>query len=95
MSKNGKKGHHTSVDKELKKSISWLESQPEITKVVLSLCESCRHSYSPGTIRCSRDEVGGLKLIAHGGKGVMNIFVKIEEENKQKFLENLDQRFKK
>jgi len=89
-----KRGKHTSVDKELKKSIKWLEGLDCVKKVVFSSCESCRHSFKPGTIRYSRDESAGVKLIGHGGTGIMNIFVKVEDENKEAFLELLKSKFK-
>jgi len=92
MSKS-KKGKHTSIDKELKKSVKWLEGMECVKKVVFTSCESCRHSYAPGTLRYSRDEAGGVRLIGHGGKGIMNIYVKLDDGAKDGFLEKLKDKF--
>ena len=87
-----KKGKHKTVDKELKPSIAWLESINYVEKVILGLCESARHKYKPGTLRYQMDLVGGLSLKAYGGRGVMNVHVKID---KAKYKEDLLAKLKK
>jgi len=89
-----KKGKHKSVDKELKPSISWLESLPAVEKIVLGLAESARHSYTPGTIRYQMDTLGGIKIKAYGGRGVMDIYIKVSDENKEGLLEKMRERWK-
>ena len=81
-----KKGKHTTTGKALKPSVKWLESFPEVEKVVLNLSEGCRTSYPPGHIRHSRDVPAGIKLIGHSDNGIVNIFVKVSDENKAKLL---------
>lgn len=88
-----KKGKHKSVDKELKTSISWLESLPAVEKIVLGLAESARHSFTPGVIRYQMDTLGGIKVKAYGGKGVMDIFIKVSEENKEELLSKIKKRW--
>lgn len=72
------KGKHTTVDKHLKNNILWLEKLPGVKKVVLGICEACRHRYAPGQIRYKMDVEGGIKAVGYSGTGVIDIFVKIE-----------------
>lgn len=88
-------GRHTSVEKELKKSIKWLESLTVVDKVILGVYESARHHYTPGMITFARETQGGLALKAYGGNGIMKLFVKIKQENLNTFLELLEKRFAK
>lgn len=92
MSKD-KRGRHKSVDKELKPSLAWLESQPIVKKVVLGLCESARHSYSPGTLRYQMDAPGGIKVKAYGGNGVIDMFVKVGADDKEALLGLMTERW--
>lgn len=71
-------GRHKSLDKHLKHSIRWLESISGVTKVVLGISESCRHKFTPGTLRFKMDVAGGIKINAYSGNGVMDVFVKID-----------------
>jgi hypothetical protein len=89
-----KKGKHKTIDKELKPSVSWLESLPYVKKVVLGIAESARHKYSPGTLKYQFDQPGGVKIKAYGGKGVMDLYVKITPEHKPEFLKRLSERWK-
>lgn len=88
-----KKGKHQSVDKELKPSIAWLESQDCVAKVVLGLCECARHAYKPGTLRFQMDAAGGIKIKAYGGNGVIDIYVKVDDEAKGDLLAKIKSRW--
>lgn len=77
------KGRHTSVDKHLKSNIHWVENMPGVEKVVLGFSESCRHKYPPGHIRFKTDVDGGIKVNAYSGKGVTDVFIKIEPISKR------------
>lgn len=92
MGKN-KRGHHRSVDKELKPSITWLESLTEVKKVVLNQTESARHAYSPGTLRYQMDSPGGIKMKAYGGNGVIDIYVKVDTDQKESLLKKIKGRW--
>ena len=82
-----KRGHHQSIDKELKRSILWLESLPFVKRVILGFTESCRHHYPPGTLRYQYDQPGGMRIIAYGGKGVVSLFVAVDPpENHDKLI---------
>jgi hypothetical protein len=72
------KGRHTSLDKHLKKHILWVEEIPGVQKVVLGFSEACRHKYPPGHIRFKSDVDGGIKVNGYSGKGVIDIFIKID-----------------
>lgn len=71
-------GRHKTLDKHVKRSVTWLEANPYVTKVVLGFSENCRHRYAPGHLRCKQNVRGGFKLNAYSGLGVTDIFVKIE-----------------
>jgi len=72
-------GRHTSVDKELKQAIRWLESLPIVKKVILGFCEAARHKYSPGTLQYAQDARGGVNLKAYGGTGIMKVYVQTDD----------------
>ncbi len=71
-------GRHKTLDKHVKRSVAWLEDIPYVTKVVLGFSENCRHRYAPGSLKYKRNVRGGFKMNAYSGKGVTDIFVKIE-----------------
>ncbi len=74
MSKQGK---HKTVAKDLKQSIKWLESFYENEKVIIGLSESCKHRYAPGHIKVKSEIAGGITLNGYTGKGVTNIYIRI------------------
>lgn len=71
------RGKHTSLDKNLKKSIKWLESVEGVQKIVLGFSEACRHKYAPGHLRYKMDADGGIKINGYSGNGVVDIFIRI------------------
>ena len=71
-------GRHTTLDKHVKRSVTWIESIPAVTKVVLGFSESCRHRYPPGHIRTRMNVRGGIKVNAYSGNGITDIFIKID-----------------
>ena len=87
-------GRHKSLCKSLKRNIAWLESLPAVTKVVLSFSECCRHKYPPGALRFKMDVDGGIKINAYSGRGVTDVFVKIEPISEREAIkEALRERF--
>jgi len=86
------RGRHKSLDKHLKPQIAWVEKLPGVQKVILGFSEACRHKYPPGHIRVTADVDGGIKLTGYSGKGVTDIFVRIDppsarEEVKRRIAE--------
>ena len=79
-------GKHQSMDKHLKRSIAWLKDTPSVTKIVLGFSECCRHKFSPGVLRFKSDVEGGIKINGYSGKGVTDIFIKIEPINQREFV---------
>jgi len=77
------KARHTSVDKHLKSHILWIEDIPAVKKVVLGISEACRHKYPPGYIRFKMEVEGGIKVSGYSGKGVVDIFIKIDPISKR------------
>ncbi len=71
------KARHTSLDKHLKHNILWIESLPEVQKVVIGRSEACRHKYAPGHVRFKSEVEAGIRVNAYSGKGVTDIFIRI------------------
>lgn len=84
-----KQGRHKSMDKDLKRSVRWLENLAGIEKVILSFSEACRHKYPPGTLRFKQDVDGGIKINGYSGKGVTDIFVKIHPINQRDTIKSI------
>ena len=78
-----KKAKHQSIEKELKRNLLWLEKLDCITKVVIGISEACRHRYSPGVIRFRSDVDGGIKVNGYSGKGVTDIFLRLDPMSKR------------
>ena len=88
-----KRGRHTSAGKDLERSIRWLERRSDVQKVVLSLAEACRTQYHPGHLRYTRDAPGGIKLVGHTGNGIINMFVRVEDEHRELLLAAIIDKF--
>ncbi len=89
------KGRHTSIDKHLKNNILWIEKLPGVQKVVLGISEACRHKYPPGFIRIKNDVEAGFKMVAYSGKGVTNIFVRVDPISEREHIKTMiRERFK-
>lgn len=69
---------HQTLDKHVKLNINWVKALPAVAKIVIGFSESCRHKYAPGHIRFKSDVDGGIKINAYSGKGVTDIFIKID-----------------
>lgn len=87
-------GRHKSLDKHVKRSVAWIEGIASVTKVVLGFSESCRHRYPPGHIRFKMNVRGGFKVNAYSGRGVTDIFIKIDPiEDREQVREMIIKRF--
>ena len=84
-----KTGRHKSLDKDLKRSVEWLKSFAVVTKVVIGISESCRHKYPPGVLRWKSDVPGGIKLNGYSGKGVTDLFVKVDPIEYREHIKDL------
>lgn len=71
------KGKHKTLEKDLKRSVLWLEKQPGVNKVILGFSECCRHKYPPGHIRCKKISSGGITANGYSGTGVTDLFIRI------------------
>lgn len=90
----GLQGRHTTLDKHVKRSVAWIENIPAVTKVVLGFSESCRHRYPPGHIRIKLNVRGGFKVNAYSGRGVTDIFIKIDPfEERDRVKQMIVERF--
>jgi len=90
-----KLGKHTTLDKDLKKQVNWVINLPEVTKVVIGLSNACRHKYPPGFIRCLQIVEAGIKANGYSGKGVTNLFIRVNSAtNIAKVKSAIENRFK-
>lgn len=88
------RGRHKSLDSALKKHVLWLETLPGVKKIVLGFSEACRHKYSPGVIRFKQDVNGGIKVNGYSGKGVTDMFIRIDPiENREEVKARLKDRY--
>jgi hypothetical protein len=88
-----KRGRHTSVDSELRPAITWLEKLSAVKKVFLGRAESCRHRYSPGTLRVVGLTESGFRLKAYSGRGVQEIAVAILPlSERERIIELIEER---
>lgn len=88
------KGKHTTLDKNLKNSVLWLEGLPGVNKVILGISEACRHRYTPGHLRFKREVEGGIKLNGYSGNGIIDIFVRIDPIEKRESIKiQIEKRF--
>ncbi len=71
-------GRHRSLDKHVKRSVAWISTIHSVSKIVLGFSESCRHKYPPGHIRFRMNVSGGFKVNAYSGRGITDIFIKID-----------------
>jgi hypothetical protein len=71
-------GRHQTLEPQVKRNVEWIERLPSVSKVVLGFSESCRHRYPPGHIRFRTNVRGGFKINAYSGKGITDIFIKID-----------------
>jgi hypothetical protein len=90
----GLQGRHKTLDAHVKRSVLWLEKIPYVTKVVLGFSESCRHRYAPGQLRFRANVRGGIKVNAYSGRGVTDIFVRIDPiDMRDQVIELLQRKF--
>ncbi len=90
------RGKHQSLDKDLKKSIRWLESISGVTKIVIGLSEACRHKYAPGHLRFKMDVDGGITINGYSGNGVVNLFIRINPiSEREQVKEKIKAQFEK
>ena len=73
-----KRGKHTSLDPNIKRSVAWLESLKEVQRVIITRTESCRHKFSPGILRVRHDAPGGFRINGYGGNCISDIFIKTD-----------------
>lgn len=84
-----KRGKHRSLDCDLDRSVRWLESLSAVSKVVLKIPECCRHAYPPGHLKVQRDSPGGMIVKGFSGKGVIDLYVKVDPIEKLVEVKNL------
>lgn len=89
------KAKHKTLDKHLKGHVLWIEGLMGVQKVVLGISEACRHKYPPGTIRVTHSVEGGLKAIGYSGRGVVDIFIRIDSPENCAIIQNkIQEKFK-
>jgi len=67
-------GRHTSIPKELKRTLSTL--LPKKSKVIMNNICSCRHNFSVGSVRIISYTLYTLKIKGYYGSGIADFFIK-------------------
>ena len=86
----GKRGKHRSTDKEMERTIKWLEGLDIVEKVILERVECCRHKSTTGSLRIKRETLTGVKINGYTGLGIVDLFVKTTD--KEKLAELIEKR---
>ena len=86
--RKSKKGKHKTLDKKLELSVQWLQKFECVKKVIINRTEGCRHAYAAGHMRVKSDVEGGIKINGYGGRGVTDLFVRIEPIKDRDRLKN-------
>ncbi len=73
--------YHT-VAKDLKKVIKKIEKILYVTKVKITVSESCRHRFSPGKFKIQRIVESGIRAKGFTGYGVQYFYIYIEPVSK-------------
>ena len=82
-------GRHKSVPRELKRALK--QALPADTKIVMNDICSCRHAYSPGTLRVTAVENLSIKLRGYFGSGIVNFYVTFTDQaNMDEAMAKLD-----
>jgi hypothetical protein len=68
-----RRGKHQSLERSVRRGCRWIESLSDVSGLIIGRSESCRHRYSPGTIRVKAEIPAGLKLTAYAGFGVTDL----------------------
>jgi hypothetical protein len=94
MAKGGsKRGKHRSSCKDGERTLRWLESLPEVEKVILNHTRGCSHRFPPGHLRFQQAKQGGLTASLHVSYGVTNLFIGISDDNTNLLLEKIREKF--
>lgn len=96
MAKNLNKriGKHSSVDRDLKRSLKKLLRQTGVVKVVLGPFHNCRHNSTVGSLLFQADIDAGIKIKGFCGDGVRDLFVYVKPpERKDGVIAFLDKEF--
>lgn len=68
-------GRHTTLDKDLKRSVNWLHLQTGVRRIILGPIAVCKHAFTPGTVRVIREMPGGLELRGYFGVGLRPLYL--------------------
>lgn len=77
---SNKRGKHRTTDKEMERTIKWLESLDIVDKVILERVECCRHKSTTGSIRIKKELDNGVKITGYTSLGIVDIFVKTSDK---------------
>ena len=89
----GKRGRHTSLSKNLRQSVGWLENRAGVRKVVLGLSEACRHKRTPGDLKVRRATDAGLHLNGYSGTGVVRMFLVCDADRREALAREIGERY--
>jgi hypothetical protein len=82
-----------SLGKILNKQVAWLEGFEAVKKVVLGRTENCRHAFKSGHLKVQHDCDGGFIIKAFSGNGVVDIFIRCDDEQREYLKAQVVKRF--
>jgi hypothetical protein len=82
------RGKHKSLDPKLSRERDWLQSFNEVSTVIVGRSESCRHRYSPGTLKIQSETNNGFKMNGYSGNGVTVIYCYVHHPDHKSAVRN-------
>jgi hypothetical protein len=92
---NGSRGRHETVHRDARRTIAWLDAQPEVKKVILG-------HYKPGGGRGGRQSdcltfrsecLAGLSVFATTGDGLHELTLIVDPDNRTRLLDKIAERW--
>lgn len=93
MARKSKRGAHTSTTRKGRRTIEKLEALDGVEAVMIGFSvggKSIGRNASEGDFKIQREEDAGFKGVLQTSRGIQEIFIRIKQGQKEKFLSALD-----
>ena len=93
MARKSKRGAHTSTTRKGRRTIEKLEALEGVEAVIIGMSvggKSIGRNASDGDFKIQREEEAGFKGALQTSRGIQEIFIRIKQGQKEKFLAALE-----